>query len=268
MPDTARRPPDALVRSLLDGPARVSVFDWREEVGSTNALAAEAAASGTPEIAVYGSDVQTAGRGRHRRVWQAPPGTSLQISVLLRPDVAEASLPLLPLLAGVAVAEVAAAHVPGAPVALKWPNDLLVGERKAAGILTERVEGGVVVGMGVNTDWRDVERPPGLEGATSLAEAAGGPVDRWRVLAGLVGVLARRYDTWLGAAGRSEPGAFLDDYRARCATLGRRVRVTGVDGGVRRGTAVAVAEDGALLVKTADGVERLRAGDVEHVRPE
>lgn len=260
--DAPRRPPQALVRSVLQGPSRLSSLEWHDEVGSTNELAAEAAAAGVPEIAVYGADVQTAGRGRHRRAWHAPPGTSLQLSFLLRPRVPEASLPLLPLLVGVAVAEVAKAHVLEAPVALKWPNDLLVAERKAAGILVERVEGGVVAGVGINTDWRGVDRPPELEGAISLAEAAGRAVDRWRVLAGLVGVLARRYDDW-----QSDPGAFLDDYRGSCATLGRRVRVTGLDGAERQGTATAIGDDGCLLVETPDGIDRVRAGDVSHLRP-
>lgn len=263
MADPSRRPPEALVRSLLDGASRLSALEWREEVASTNAVAAEAAASGVAEIAVYGADVQTAGRGRHGRAWQAPSGTSLQVSFLLRPQVPETALPLLPLLVGTAVAEVAAAHAPGAPVALKWPNDLIIADRKAAGILAERAGDGVVAGVGINTDWRGVDRPPEIEGATSLAEEAGGPVDRWRVLAGLVGVLVRRYDAW-----QADAGGFLEDYRERCATLGRSVRVLGLDGSERRGTATDIAGDGSLLVETADGTSRVLAGDVSHLRPE
>lgn len=250
------------MRSLLRGPSRVASFVWHDEVGSTNALAAEAAAAGAPEIAVVGADAQTAGRGRQGRAWHAPAGTSLQVSFLLRPRVPDSSLPLLPLVAGVVAAEVASAHVPSEEVALKWPNDLLVAERKAGGILVERVEGGAVVGMGLNVDWRGVSRPAELAEATSLSEAAGARVDRWKVLAGLVGVLDRRYAEW-----ENDPVRLLDAYRSRCATLGRQVRVSGPGDVSQRGTAVAIADDGGLELETPTGTVRLRAGDVSHLRP-
>lgn len=258
-------PPGDLVRALLDGPSIVTAFEWHEQVGSTMARAAELAVEGHAQGLVVAADAQTAGRGRLGRMWVAPPGSSLLLSLLLRPPVPRARLPLLPLLAGVALTDAVRGHVPGVQVALKWPNDLLAGGAKAAGVLAEAGPGdAVVVGVGLNVDWRGVARPPELATATSLAEAAGGPVDRWRVLAGLLGVLGNRYRAWL-----DDPAAFLPAYRERCATIGRRVRVRLPD---RRapleGAAVAIDDRGALLVRDdAGAVHQVHAGDVVHVRP-
>lgn len=261
-------PPDELVRSLVDGPSMLSGLEYHEEVASTNALAIEAARRGVDEVYTIVADSQTAGRGRLGRRWEAPPGGSLLVSFVLRPRLDPSVIPLVPLLAGVALAEVADGYCPGHDVALKWPNDLLVDERKTAGILLERAVDGpasaeraVVVGVGVNVDWRGVDHPT-LEGATSLAEVVGARVDRWRVLAGLVGVLSRRYTDW-----QADPTAFLGAYRQRCATLGQRVRVEGPSGRVITGQATEVADDGRLVVLTDAGeAEHLTAGDVTHVR--
>lgn len=256
-------PPRPLVHGLLEGPAFLTGFEWHDEVDSTNRRAAELAAEGHPEGYAVAADVQTAGRGRHGRSWTAPAGTSLMVSFLLRPGAGADGLSLLPLLVGTALAEVVERHVAGVPVALKWPNDLLVADRKAAGILVETgADGAVVAGLGLNVDWRGVDRPADLAAATSLAEAAGGPVDRWRVFAGLVGVLGNRYADW-----RDAPRAFLGDYRARCATIGRRVRVERTERPFE-GRAEAVTERGALVVRGDDGgVEEVVAGDVVHLRP-
>lgn len=255
-------PPAALIASLLDGPSPVVAVDWHATCSSTNALAGAAADAGAPEITVVGTDHQTAGRGRRGRSWEAPRGTSLLVSLVLRPPAAGAP-ELLPLLAGLALAETVARHLPAAEVALKWPNDLLVGGRKAAGVLAElRPGGAVVVGAGVDVDWRGVERPAALQGTTSLAEAAGAHVDRWRVLAGYLGVFGRRYGEW-GA----RPTAFLADYRARCATPGRRVRAELPGGAVLEGTATGVGDDGLLEVRDDHGRRRrVSAADVVHLR--
>jgi len=261
------RPPDALVRSLIDGPSPVVAVTWHESCTSTNLLAAAAADAGAPEITVVGADHQTAGRGRRGRAWAAPPGTSLLVSLVLRPPDAAGATGLLPLLAGLALAETVGRHLPGSAVAVKWPNDLLVDGAKAAGTLAElRPGGAVVLGSGVDVDWRGVDRrglegAAGLAGTTSLAEAAGADVDRWRVLAGYLGVLGRRYAEW-----RESPTAFLGAYRARCATLGRRVRVE-LAAGALEGSAEAVGDDGLLEVRDDAGVlHRIGAGDVVHLR--
>jgi BirA family transcriptional regulator, biotin operon repressor / biotin---[acetyl-CoA-carboxylase] ligase len=267
LPDPAG-PPEALVRGLVDGPSLVRSVDWSAEATSTNELAVQAALDGAPEGHLVLADRQTAGRGRLRRPWIAPPGTSLLLSLVLRPVVLVEQRPLLPLLTGLALAEALAPSVPGAQVALKWPNDVLVDGRKVAGILVESAGAeAVVVGVGVNVDWRAVSLPPEVQGelagATSLADVAGRPLDRWRVLAAVVGVLGNRYRGW-----QEQPTAFLAGYRQRCATLDQHVRVTTVgDAPAVEGTAVAVAADGRLVVRTDAGEVAVAGGDVHHVRP-
>lgn len=263
MSEAAGGPPGRLVRELVDGPSLVRAVDWHPTTPSTNVLAADAAAEGAPEGRLVLADHQSAGRGRLGRAWLAPPGTSLLLSLLLRPTVPPGRLASLPLLTGVCLAEACERLLGDAPpVRVKWPNDLLVGGRKAAGVLAERVTGGaVVVGVGVDVDWRRVGRPPGLAAATSLSEAARAPVDRWAVLAAFVGALDRRYGAWQAA-----PESFMDDYRARCATLGRWVRVRRLAAPPLRGRAVDLGRDGALMVRTPEGsTEAVAAGDVEHV---
>lgn len=257
-----RGPPSALVTSLVEGPSLVAGVEWHDEIASTQLRAQEAARDGVPEIHVVLADVQTAGRGRLGRAWRAPAGTSLLGSYVLRPTFGAESLTLLPLLAGLALAEVVERYCDG--VALKWPNDLLLHDHKTAGVLVEGPlpGGAVILGVGVNVDWREVVRPAEAAEATSLAEASGSDVDRWRVLAAFVGVFGRRYLDW-----QEHPVGFLDDYRRRCATIGRRVRGRRPAGGVVEGLAEGVGNDGALLVLDDEGVRHpIAAGDVVHVR--
>lgn len=258
-------PPAELVRSLVEGPAAVAAVEWLDEAGSTNAVAAGLAERGAPEITVVGAEVQTAGRGRMGRTWSAPPRSSLTFSLLLRPPVAREAFPLLPLLAGLALAEVAARYCKDVEVGLKWPNDLLIDGRKAAGVLVESGPGdAVIVGIGLNVDWRGIERWEELADAISLAEVSDFPMDRWRVLAALLGVFAQRYEVF-----KDLPAAFLDGYRSRCLTIGRAVRVELVGGRELLGEAVGVDASGGLEVRDADGVtHRVSAGDVHHVRPQ
>lgn len=255
--------PDALERSLVDGPSIVTSVQWHDRCDSTNGEALTAAAEGASEGLLVLADEQTAGRGRRGRTWVAPAGSSLLLSLVVRPVVPAPSLSLLPLLTGMVLAETVARHLPEAQVGLKWPNDLLVDGRKAAGILVEGAGGAAVVGVGVNVDWRGVERPAEAAEAVSLAEVAGAPVDRWRLLAGFLGVFSRRYDQW-----QELPAAFLDGYRQRCATLGQTVRVTRSDGSMVEGVAVDIDRTGGLEVRsTAGATLAITAGDVEHVRP-
>ena len=259
-------PPEVLLSALTAGPSSIRGVEWHDAIGSTNDRAAELAAAGAPEVQVVLADEQTTGRGRLGRVWQAPPGSSLMASFLLRPAPGAGPLTALPLVAGLALAETVERHLrvagSAAEVGLKWPNDLLLDGRKAAGVLVERHGGAVVVGLGCNVDWRGVPRPAELGAATSIAEAAGGPIDRWRLLAGLVGVLTSRYAAW-----GSDSGPALDAYRERCATVGREVRVELATGRALHGRAVAVDDDGALLIEDGEGLRTAcTAGDVHHVR--
>lgn len=254
-------PSSSPLDTLLSGPSRWHTHRHHDEVASTNDLVAEAATGGTPPGLVVTADRQTAGRGRRGRVWEdQPAGRSLAISALI--DVPARNATLVPLATGLAVAD--AYRRAGAAAELKWPNDVLLptatGPAKAAGILVEHVEGGLVVGVGLNLDWRGVEREAPAADWTSLAEATDADVDRWQVVTDLL----RSLDAWLRDL-PGDPSRLLGAYRSRCLTLGRGVRVE-TPSGTLGGTAVDVATDGALVLDTDAGTQRVTAGDVVHVR--
>jgi BirA family biotin operon repressor/biotin-[acetyl-CoA-carboxylase] ligase len=149
------------------------------------------------------------------------------------------------------------------PALVKWPNDVLVEDRKLAGILLERVEGpAAVVGIGLNVTLREAEKPH--PAATSLALEKAATTDRATVLSAVLRELATRYLTWVEADG--DPATILPEYRELSATLGRAVRVELPDGTFLEGTARDLADDGRLIVDTADGPRPLAAGDVTHLR--
>jgi BirA family biotin operon repressor/biotin-[acetyl-CoA-carboxylase] ligase len=245
---------------------------WREirvvaETGSTNTeLAALARAGAGPGLVVV-AEAQTAGRGRLDRAWTAPPRSGLAFSVLLPQEDSVTRLGWLPLFAGVAVVSALRgfAEIEGVPrgrmaeATLKWPNDVLVGERKLAGILAERVENGVIIGIGLNVSLRPDELP--VPTATSLAiEAA--PADRDPVLRAILRELAARHTEFRSGG----EGALRESYKALCATLGRQVRVELPGGSILTGEACDIEEAGRLVVRAADGEHLLSAGDVIHVR--
>ncbi len=211
--------------------SRFSDVRWFAEVDSTNRIAAELVRGGAGDGVVVGADHQTAGRGRRGRTWESRPGSSLLVSVVLRP-VPE----LVTLAAGLAAAEACEA-VAGVPVHLKWPNDVMGAGGKLGGILSELVGDAAVVGLGLNLGWA----PPG-------AACLGPEVDQQAVL-----------DAWLSRL--DPPADVLVRYRARCATLGRRVRVE-LPGETLEGVADDVDDEGRLLV----GGRHLTAGDVVHLR--
>jgi BirA family transcriptional regulator, biotin operon repressor / biotin---[acetyl-CoA-carboxylase] ligase len=275
-----------LRRALVapDGPWRR--LDLRAETGSTNADAAEAARAGEPEGLVVIAERQTAGRGRRGRAWQSPARAGIAVSVLLRPGeaVAERDWPpapangygWLPLLAGVALVEAVTrlAELPVAPT-LKWPNDLLIGGAKCAGILAEAVPGpaperapAIVLGVGLNVTLRAdelPEHPTGLP-ATSLRLAGAVATDRDPLLRALLRALADWYDRWRVAGGDAVGCGLRDAYLAACATVGSPVRVLLPGGDELTGTATGVDPDGQLLVDTPTGPRTLTAGDVQHLR--
>lgn len=214
------------------------------------------------------ADEQTAGRGRLGRSWTAPPGATLLCSVLLRPPLPpDGALAFLVTACVALAARQAAAELVGVTLGCKWPNDLLAGEAKVAGILAERApDGAVVVGIGCNLN----EPPPGGSpyppGAASLAALAGRPVGREPFLAALLAGLERRY----GALGDSRTGgraALLAEARGASATLGSPVRVELPSGDHLEGVAVALRDDGRLVVARPDGASVvIEAGDVVHLR--
>ncbi len=245
---------------------------WREirvvrEAGSTNADLAELARQGEEPGLVLVAESQVAGRGRLGRSWTAPPRSGLAFSVLFPVENDLARLGWMPLLAGVAVvtalrgfAEVEGTE-PGRmrEAVLKWPNDVLIGDRKLAGILAERTENGVVIGIGLNVSLRQDELP--VETATSLA-LEGAPADRDPVLRAVLRELAH----WHAELGGEGVEALREPYKALCSTLGRQVRVELPGGVTLTGEARDVDENGRLLVASTDKEHLLSAGDVVHVR--
>jgi len=175
------------------------VYRYAETTDSTQRMLAEDESEGAIAVA----EVQTEGRGRLGRVWDAPAGTSVLVSVLLLPAVEAPRLPELSLVAGGAVAQ-AIAEVTGLEPAIKFPNDILVQGRKVAGILAESSEGRVVLGIGVNVNQTLEQLPANAKiEPTSLRLELSGPVNRARLLAAILLQLERAYDAWVTGTSRS-----------------------------------------------------------------
>jgi BirA family biotin operon repressor/biotin-[acetyl-CoA-carboxylase] ligase len=241
--------------------ADVRYFD---ELDSTNTYLLGLARTGAPDGVVVVADRQTAGRGRLGRSWVAPPGGSLLFSVLLRPaglPVERAHL----LTVSMALAGAVACHkLSGVQATLKWPNDLMVGERKLAGILAEAdlMPGpppglaAVVVGMGINVAWHG-EAPPEVAGIAVALDAASRVVDRADLLVEVLREFEHRLADLDGVA---------RDFRSSCATLGRPVRVE-LAGEILTGEAVDISPEGHLVIQPGHGPPRIvAAGDVIHLR--
>jgi BirA family transcriptional regulator, biotin operon repressor / biotin---[acetyl-CoA-carboxylase] ligase len=182
----------AAVQPLLRGRFG-NVYRYTDVCPSTQRLLREDDDEGTIAVA----EEQTEGRGRLGRIWHAPARTSVLVSVLLRPPVESARLPELSLVAGGAVAE-AIAELTGIEPAIKFPNDVLIGGRKVAGILAESSEGRVVLGVGVNANQTEAELPEDAQTEpTSLRIELGEPVDRAQLLAAILARLESAYGAWV-----------------------------------------------------------------------
>jgi BirA family biotin operon repressor/biotin-[acetyl-CoA-carboxylase] ligase len=237
-----------------------------EETESTSDLAKALAERGAAHGEVVIAERQTAGRGRRGRGWESPPRLNLYLSVVLRPDLPPQRAPELTLVAAVAVCD--ACRQAGVDAGIKWPNDVLAGDRKVAGILTELAAEPdavhwVVLGIGVNLNAGAEDFPPELRGlATSLRLERGEPVPRALFAAALLGQL----EHWLDRHAEEGFPAIRDAWRERSATLGREVRLE-VEGGELDGVAEDLDETGALLVRCGDRRIRVSAGDVRLLRP-
>lgn len=295
------RPPlseQALNRLLVRPGSLWQRIEVVPETGSTNADLAVAAKSGAAEGTVLVAEVQNAGRGRLGRNWTAPPRSGLMFSMLLHPaahGVPVAKQGWLPLLTGVAVAaavrkttaraqtgryaEGGAVSGKAVDVMLKWPNDLLVGERKLAGILAERADDAVVMGVGINVGLKEPELP--VPTATSLVIEHAAFTDREPLLRAVLRQFEDWYTAWCAVDGDPDaapPGGYplvsgipvsqtLDGglrqvYVSLCATLGREVRIELPGDRTWTGVATDVDEAGRLVV----GEQAHSAGDVVHVR--
>jgi BirA family transcriptional regulator, biotin operon repressor / biotin---[acetyl-CoA-carboxylase] ligase len=250
---------------------------WVPGTGSTNADLVAAARVGAGEQVLV-ADHQDAGKGRLDRRWEAPPGASLLMSVLVRPPFPAAGPHLLTTALGVAALE-ALRRLGGIDVALKWPNDLVApgtgpggADLKLGGLLAEYVAaapgspGGtpaVVLGIGCNLDWPD-GFPADLADTATAVNLLGGSVGREELVREILRGMADAGDL---ADDGGACARLLDAYRQRCVTLGRRVRVE-LPAAVLVGTAVDVDAEGALVVEDDQRVRRtVTVGDVVHLRP-
>lgn len=262
----------------MDFPRAAAVaarLDVLPETGSTNAdlRAHSDDLVGWPHMSALVTANQTAGRGRLDRVWTAPAGASLAVSVLLRRlPVSPEVRGWIPLAAGLAMADAVAAQLPGRDVGVKWPNDVLVDDveaggtvtdaRKICGILAEATGDAVIVGAGVNTAMTESELP--VPTATSFA-VLGVHADEDRLLAEYLQALDAHLAALVAADGAVRSGLHAA-VTARCVTLGREVRVSLPGGELVEGRATRLDPDGRLVVRT-DEVERtISAGDVVHAR--
>jgi BirA family biotin operon repressor/biotin-[acetyl-CoA-carboxylase] ligase len=255
-------------------------------VTSTNDVAARLADRGAPDGTTVVAELQTAGRGRLGRTWYSPPGAGLYVSVVLRPEIGpgsisdpgigpgpipdvagpatsgrdRSSLPLVTLAAGVALAE-AVRRCTHLPVEIKWPNDLVVGRRKLAGILTEASGSGgidyLILGFGINL--RPAAYPPGLaDRATSIEVELGRAVERGRLLAECLASLA----AWNDALRAGKAERMLERWQS-LAPSSRGARVEwAAQAGIASGVTEGIDRDGGLLVRTDDRLERIIAGEV------
>jgi BirA family transcriptional regulator, biotin operon repressor / biotin---[acetyl-CoA-carboxylase] ligase len=269
--------------------------------GSTNADVLAQAARGAPEGLVIVAEEQTAGRGRQGRSWISKPRAALMFSALLRPrEVPQAARGWVPLLAGVATASAlrdvpclgrlgasrpragaAGSRRPCVDARLKWPNDILIGERKLGGILAEQSGDVIVVGVGVNVLGGEPDLP--VPTATSLELHQVGRIDRAELLADILRQFEHWYVAWrdtcagwagwadadaVGAAGAGADACGLRaEYLRLSATIGQQVRVHLPGGRVLAGTATDIDGTGRLLVRADGGdTHAVSAGDVIHLR--
>jgi BirA family biotin operon repressor/biotin-[acetyl-CoA-carboxylase] ligase len=222
-----------------------------DTVDSTQTAAFELARTGARDRTVVVAEHQSAGRGRRGRRWEDERGTALLASIVVRPRHPVAEWPRLGFAAALAVAE-ALGSAAGLEARLRWPNDVLVGGRKIAGILLEARDQVVVIGIGVNLAQAGFSADL-ADRATSIRLAGGRPVDRDTLLA----VLLARFDAWRAVVEGGDFEPVRQAWLARADTLGRTVHA-----GEHAGVAVGLDDDGALLVRDGPLLHRVVAGDV------
>lgn len=236
------------------------------ETGSTNADLALEARDGAPHGTVLVADCQRHGRGRLGRTWVAPPGTALMFSALLRMSrVPTAGRGWTGAILGLAVVEAVRNSV-GIQAALKWPNDVLIGGRKVAGILAELVGDAVIVGVGINVSTEAADLP--RADATSLVLSGGDPrrCDRDALLDAVLLRFDQLIVRWQAADGDIDASGLRAEYLEQCASVGSAVTVHLPDGATVLGRAIDVATDGSIVVDDGQQVRHFSAGDVQHLR--
>jgi len=254
----------ALRADILGGPVWKTV-EVVDETGSTNSDLIARANSGVPIAgAVLIAEHQTAGRGRQGRGWSAARYAQITMSVAIdTADVPTDAWGWLPLATGVAIVDTVTQL--GVDAGLKWPNDVLAGGGKLAGILAEVAseQRAVVVGIGLNVSLRGDE--VGVDGLTSLVGLGANAPDRATVVVGLLGELGRRVNAWQRARGADQD--LIADYRARSLTLGMGVRAILPGDREIVGRAIDIDDQGRLTIERDDTTVTVAAGDIVHLRP-
>ena len=253
--------------------ARLIVLD---EVASTNdEHSSRAAKDSLPEFTVVSTTTQTAGRGRMGRTWEAPAGTSLAVSVLLRPQhsvMGGDHYGWVPLIAGLAMARAVGRLVVDRGVSLKWPNDVLIDGKKVSGLLCELLaDGTVVVGSGVNLTIPENALPVSHATSLMLAGVSGAAEELADlVLSNYLAELTRLWHEFTAADDSDRVRDIRTAVSASCSTLGKPVRLSLPDGTEDFGTALDLDDDGRLRVRmdSDDRVQAVAAGDVTHLRYE
>jgi len=242
-------------------------FHFYHAVESTNLIAIDLAQQDAPEGTVVLADQQLSGRGRGSRSWHSPAGVGIYCSILLRPKMAVAKTQLITLMAGVSIVKAIALQT-GLSPRLKWPNDILINDKKVAGILLESKVSGVqigysVIGFGINVNNGSADLPEDIrERASSLLMELKKTVDRSRLVIAIFSELERLYHRFKC----EDFPVILQQWRHYSSTLGQRVRIWQEDKATD-GIAVDLTEDGGLLVKVEGGKKIvIHAGDVEHLR--
>ncbi|OPY87865.1 MAG: Bifunctional ligase/repressor BirA [Syntrophaceae bacterium PtaU1.Bin231] len=232
-------------------------------LASTNETAFQLGREGAPDRTAVFADSQSRGRGRMKRVWQSPPARNLYVSLLLRPPLAAEELSSFPLVAGVAAARALLPHAGKGSVRLKWPNDVLLRGRKAAGILAEmrtrkkRVDF-VVVGIGINVNMETADFDPAIrDKATSVREVTGWRLSRLELAVDLLRAFEGCYERFLREGFRS----LREEWLGSTDMVGQRVRVS-LENDVCCGIAETIDRDGALVIRDEQGLmRRMTIGD-------
>lgn len=256
----SERGASAFVKEAMAG-SRFAEIEWIPETGSTNDDLLARARQGAPEQVLV-TDLQTAGRGRRGRVWDAPARTSILMSILLRdrkPQDGFWGVGAIALAASQAIDAIIHAQC-----SVKWPNDVMIGvtddQKKVAGVLSQVAEDVVVVGIGINVNWPD-QVPAELEERGTAVNRHARDVTKVDRSALTVDILRR-------AIGHldADPDTLRSSWREYCSTLGQHVRIEREPAAIV-GNAVDIAPDGALIVETDGGRTAHYMGDVVHLRP-
>lgn len=245
-------------------------FEFVETTGSTNTDLVTAAAD-LPDFSVLVAGYQSAGRGRSGRDWLAPAGSSLFVSVLLKPAAGQlepAHFSWLPLMAGLAMANAVGTLIDASSVRVKWPNDVLVNDLKISGVLSELLPdfSGVVIGAGLNVSQTQKQLP--IDAATSLTLQGSEELSLDGILFRYLAALKSLYEDFLAAKGDATANGLRSHVTGACASVGRRVRAILPGDRELIGDAIGIDETGRLLIAPETGGETvaISAGDIVHLR--